>query len=265
MIQFQRILFLRCIINEMDMDWYTKNGYCWKNKWRLKMIHLPLHRTCSCVCVLKWRTEQSTLCISEHFLISACAVVFCLFQSRVVVECLYRHGVTTSWCTETWWHGTGTLATPPSPAWSRCTAPRSSGRPWRRRCWRWRGCPPPTPAGCPPQTWPWGWTAEWGLRSWIFLESTAIAGHWAASITNVVLSCNNCAMKIPTYQEQISILMVPRSGWNFDNFPLLQYFSGRWHEVNTSSYWFLNFQQFLKLFYSLHGVIGVSGCLWHLE
>ena len=141
------------------------------------MIHSPRHKICNYVCVWEWRIELSTRCTFEHFLLSACEAVFCQFPSPAVVECPGPRGARIFWCRVTWWRGRGTRATPPCPAWWRCTAPRSSARPWHRRCWPWPSCPPPAPASCPPRTLPEDWTGD--QRSWTSVENRATVGRSA--------------------------------------------------------------------------------------
>ena len=134
-----------------------------------------LHRSDSCACVWEYWTELSTRSTSEHCPASACEAASSQSHCPGVAEYLDQLSEMTSWCRETWWRGTTAPATPPSPAWWWCTAPRSCCRPWRRRCWRWPGCPPPAPGDCPRQTLLGDWTED--QRSLTCEENTAAAGH----------------------------------------------------------------------------------------
>ena len=126
----------------------------WMYVWNLKNegLNLPLHRTCSCVCVWGLRTVMNTRNTFVRCPVSEGEAASCQSLSPEAGGCLCQPSVKTSLCRGTWWRGRETPATPPSQPWWRCRAPPTSGRLSRRRCWQSPNCPPPALGGCPPQT-----------------------------------------------------------------------------------------------------------------
>ena len=141
---------------------------------------LPRHKIYSCICFLRRRTGLNTLHTSERSPVSACEAAFSQSRSPGVSGCHDRLLRKIFWCRETWWRGTGTPATPPSQSWWWCRAPRTSGRPWRRKCWRWPSCRPPRPGDCPPRTLLSDWTEA--LRSLTCVENKGAISHLTENI-----------------------------------------------------------------------------------